>query len=66
MCLRAAIATAVVGASGSSQLREVAEAAEIVLDLEVMRNIDEALGDIVDRDPAKAGKTYQVMARWRA
>jgi len=60
------VATAVVGASNSRQLWETAAAVGIVLDLEVMRKIDEVLGDIVDRDPAKAGKTYDVMARWRA
>jgi aryl-alcohol dehydrogenase-like predicted oxidoreductase len=62
---RPGVAAAVVGASSSSQLRETAAAAEVVLDLDVMRKIDEALGDVVDRDPAKAGKTYDVMARWR-
>ncbi len=60
------VATTAVGASNPSQLRETAAAAEVVLDLDVMRKIDETLGDIVDRDPAKAGKTYDVMARWRA
>jgi hypothetical protein len=31
-----------------------------------MTSIDDVLGDIIERDPAKAGRPYDVMARWRA
>ena len=61
---QAGVAAAVVGASSADQLRETAAAAEFVLGLEVLRKIDEALGDVVDRDPDKAGRTFDVMPRW--
>lgn len=59
------VVSAVIGASNPRQIRENAAAADVELDTEVMRQIDLVLGDIVDRDPAKVGKTYDVMPRWR-
>jgi hypothetical protein len=32
----------------------------------IVISIDDVLGDIIERDPAKAGRPYDVMARWRA
>ncbi|MGL5823722.1 MAG: aldo/keto reductase [Nocardioides sp.] len=63
---KSGVAAVVVGASDAGQLRETAAANEIRLDVDVMRKVDETLGDIVDRDPNKAGKTFDVMARWRS
>jgi len=47
------IAAAIVGASRPEQIRENVKACGVQLDDEVMKRIDEALGDIVERDPSK-------------
>jgi hypothetical protein len=31
-----------------------------------MNSIDDVPGDIIERDPAKAGRPYDVVACWRA
>ncbi|SDJ13856.1 aldo/keto reductase family protein [Nonomuraea jiangxiensis] len=47
------VSSAIVGASRPEQVRDNVKAAGVKLDDEVLRRIDEALGDIVERDPAK-------------
>src|SRR5262249_17101608 len=46
------IAAALVGASRPEQIRENVKASGVKLDDEVMKRIDEALGDVVERDPS--------------
>lgn len=49
------VSSAIVGASRPEQLDDPVKAAEMVLDDEMLERIDDALGDIVERDPAKVG-----------
>ena len=60
------VTSAVIGASRPEQISENAKAAEARLDEDIMTSIDDVIGDIVERDLAKAGRPYDVMARWRA
>jgi len=47
------VAAALVGASRPEQIRENVKASGVKLDDQIMKRIDEALGDIVERDPSK-------------
>jgi aryl-alcohol dehydrogenase-like predicted oxidoreductase len=47
------VSAAIIGASRPEQVRDNVKAAGVKLDPEVMRRVDEALGDIVIRDPAR-------------
>jgi aryl-alcohol dehydrogenase-like predicted oxidoreductase len=47
------VASAIVGASRPEQVAENAKAAGVKLDADLMKKIDEVLGDVVVRDPAK-------------
>lgn len=47
------VSAAIIGASRPEQVRENVAASGVVLDDEVLRRIDEALGDVIERDPAK-------------
>jgi aryl-alcohol dehydrogenase-like predicted oxidoreductase len=47
------VSAAIIGASRPEQVTENVKAAGVRLDHEVMKRIDEALGDLVERDPAK-------------
>jgi aryl-alcohol dehydrogenase-like predicted oxidoreductase len=47
------VAAAIVGASRPEQVRENVAAASVRLDADLMRKIDEVLGDVVTRDPAR-------------
>ncbi|MBT1001727.1 aldo/keto reductase family protein [Paenarthrobacter sp. DKR-5] len=47
------VATALVGASRPEQVAENVKAAGVVVPPELMARIDEALGDVVERDPSK-------------
>jgi voltage-dependent potassium channel beta subunit len=47
------VAAAIVGASRPEQIRENVKASGVQLEADVMKRIDEALGDIVERDPSK-------------
>jgi aryl-alcohol dehydrogenase-like predicted oxidoreductase len=47
------VAGAIVGASRPEQVTEAAAAAGVTLEPDVLAGIDEALGDVVERDPAK-------------
>jgi aryl-alcohol dehydrogenase-like predicted oxidoreductase len=50
------VAAAIIGASRPEQLKENVVAAGVRLEPELMTRIDEALGDVVDRDPAKTAE----------
>ncbi|WP_284981649.1 aldo/keto reductase family protein [Arthrobacter sp. efr-133-TYG-118] len=47
------VSAAIVGASRPEQLDDTVKAAELVLDRETLDRIDGALGDVIERDPAK-------------
>ncbi len=47
------VAAALVGASRPEQVHENVKAAGVRIPAELMTRIDEALGDVVERDPAK-------------
>jgi aryl-alcohol dehydrogenase-like predicted oxidoreductase len=47
------VASAIIGASRPEQVAENVKASGVRLEPEVMKRIDEALGDIVERDPAR-------------
>jgi|SRR5215470_1321780 len=49
------VSAAIVGATRPEQVRENVKAAGVRLDSQVLKQIDETLGDIVERDPAKTG-----------
>ena len=49
------VAAAIIGATRPEQVTENVKAAGVELDAEVLRRIDEILGDVVERDPAKTG-----------
>ena len=49
------VAAAIIGATRPEQVTENVKAAGVRLDAEVLRRIDEILGDVVERDPAKTG-----------
>jgi len=51
------VAAALVGASRPEQVGENVKAAGVTLEPELLSRIDEALGDIVERDPAKTAET---------
>jgi aryl-alcohol dehydrogenase-like predicted oxidoreductase len=50
------VAAALVGASRPEQVADNVKAAGVKLDADVMKRIDEALGDVVVRDPAKTAE----------
>jgi aryl-alcohol dehydrogenase-like predicted oxidoreductase len=47
------VAAAIIGASRPEQVHDNVQAAGVKLDPEVMGRIDDVLGDVVERDPAK-------------
>ena len=51
------VAAALVGASRPEQVGENVKAAGVTLEPELLSRIDEALGDIVERDPRKTAET---------
>jgi aryl-alcohol dehydrogenase-like predicted oxidoreductase len=48
-----AVSAAIIGASRPEQVRENAAAAGVRLDADLMRKIDELLGDVIIRDPSR-------------
>ena len=48
-----AVSAAIVGATRPEQVSENVKASGVLLEPELMRRIDEALGDVVERDPAR-------------
>jgi aryl-alcohol dehydrogenase-like predicted oxidoreductase len=47
------VAAAIIGASRPEQVQDNVEAAGVRLDADVLTRIDDVLGDVVERDPAK-------------
>jgi aryl-alcohol dehydrogenase-like predicted oxidoreductase len=47
------VSSAIVGATRPQQLEDNVKAAGVKLDADLMKAIDEAVGSIVERDPAK-------------
>ncbi|MEU4217939.1 aldo/keto reductase family protein [Actinoplanes sp. NPDC026623] len=58
------VSSAIIGASRPEQVSENAAAAGIRLDPAVLARIDELLGDLVDRDPAKTAQMMMVKPGW--
>ena len=58
------VSSAVIGASRPEQVSENAAAAGIRLEPSVMTQIDDVLGDLVDRDPAKTAQMMAVKPGW--
>ena len=50
------VAAAIIGATRPEQVAENTQAAEVTIPAEVMARIDEALGDTVERDPARTAE----------
>jgi aryl-alcohol dehydrogenase-like predicted oxidoreductase len=50
------VAAAIIGASRPEQVQDNVQAAGIPLDADVLRRIDDVLGDVVERDPAKTSR----------
>jgi aryl-alcohol dehydrogenase-like predicted oxidoreductase len=50
------VAAAIIGASRPEQVHDNVRAAGVKLDDEVLKRIDEVLGDVVERDPAKTSR----------
>lgn len=59
------VATAIIGASRPEQVAENVGAAGVRLAPDLMARIDDVLGDLVDRDPAKTADPMNVMPAWR-
>ena len=51
------VAAAIIGASRPEQVGENVKASGVKLDDDVLKRIDEALGDVVTRDPAQVAKS---------
>ena len=47
------VSAAIVGATRPEQVRDNVKAAGVKLDADVLKRIDEVLGPVVERDPAK-------------
>jgi aryl-alcohol dehydrogenase-like predicted oxidoreductase len=47
------VSSAIIGASRPEQVTENVKAAGVTLDADVLKAIDDAVGDVVERDPAK-------------
>jgi aryl-alcohol dehydrogenase-like predicted oxidoreductase len=47
------VASAIIGASRPEQVHENVKAAGVEIPVELMNQIDEGLGDLIERDPAK-------------
>jgi aryl-alcohol dehydrogenase-like predicted oxidoreductase len=47
------VAAAIIGASRPEQVHDNVQAAGVRLDADVLKRIDDVLGDVVERDPAK-------------
>ncbi|MGK5740442.1 aldo/keto reductase family protein [Micromonospora sp. URMC 103] len=58
------VSSAIIGASRPEQVAENAGAAGIRLDAGALARVDEVLGDLVDRDPAKTAQMMAVKPEW--
>jgi aryl-alcohol dehydrogenase-like predicted oxidoreductase len=50
------VAAAIIGATRPEQVQDNVKAAGVRLDADVLQRIDEVLGDVVERDPAKTAR----------
>ena len=50
------VAAAIIGATRPEQVQDNAAAAGVTLDADILARIDEVLGDVVERDPAKTAR----------
>ena len=50
------VAAAIIGASRPEQVHDNVKAAGVRLDADVLRRVDDVLGDVVERDPAKTAR----------
>ena len=50
------VAAAIIGATRPEQAQDNVKAAGVRLDADVLQRIDEVLGDVVERDPAKTAR----------
>jgi aryl-alcohol dehydrogenase-like predicted oxidoreductase len=50
------VAAAIIGATRPEQVQDNVQAAGVTLETDVMKRIDEVLGDAVERDPAKTAR----------
>lgn len=67
---RPGVSAAILGASRPEQITENAAAVGVALDADTLARIDAALvdpvhGDLVERDPAKTARPFDVMPAWR-
>src|SRR3954466_12910662 len=53
------VAAAIIGATRPEQVHDNVKAAGVRLDDDVLRRIDEVLGDVVERDPAKSARGWR-------
>ncbi|GAA4949425.1 aldo/keto reductase family protein [Actinoplanes utahensis] len=60
----AAVSSAIIGASRPEQVTENATASGVPLPAALLAEIDEVLGDLVDRDPAKTARMMSVKPEW--
>ncbi|MCP2338997.1 aldo/keto reductase family protein [Actinomadura rupiterrae] len=60
-----AVSGAIIGASRPEQVAENAAAAGVRLSDETMKRVDDVLGDLVERDPAKTADLFNIMPAWR-
>lgn len=63
---RPGVSATIIGASRPGQVTENAAASGVRLEDDLMSRIDDVLGDIVDRDPAKTARMMAVEANWAA
>ncbi|GIH20643.1 aldo/keto reductase [Rugosimonospora africana] len=61
---RDGVSSAIIGASRPEQVSENATAAGIRLDASLLAQIDDLLGDLIDRDPAKTAQMMSVKPEW--
>jgi aryl-alcohol dehydrogenase-like predicted oxidoreductase len=60
------VSSAIIGASRPEQVTENAAAAGVRLDASLLAGVDQVLGDLVDRDPAKTAQMMSVKPAWAA
>ncbi|QMU73404.1 aldo/keto reductase family protein [Streptacidiphilus sp. P02-A3a] len=63
---RPSVSGTVIGASRPEQVTENAAASGLRLDDDVLKRVDEVLGGMVDRDPAKTARMMAVAPEWSA
>ncbi|NUP52558.1 MAG: aldo/keto reductase family protein [Catenulispora sp.] len=60
------VTSAIIGATRPEQVRDNAGAAGVTLDAEILKRIDDVLGDLIDLDPGKTGQMMNVKPEWQA